>query len=271
MSSPERPLVTVVVPTRDAARTLAACLASIRAQTYPELEVIVVDNDSADGTRDIAAGPADRVLVHGPERSAQRNHGWRAGSGELVAFIDADMVLDREVVAEAVAAFAADPGLGGLVIPEQSFGEGFLAGCRAAEKRSYLGDAEVEAARIFRREAVRQAGGYAEELTAFEDWDLNDRVAAAGHRIGRVTACVRHDEGRMTLRSAYRKRRYYGRWLPVYRARPGARSFGRPQSVRRLLRHGSPPMILGLIALKVAEAAGLAVGSIEGRRLSRRT
>jgi glycosyltransferase involved in cell wall biosynthesis len=263
--------VTVVVPTRDAARTLAACLTSIRAQTYTDLELLVVDNDSADGTRDIAAPLADRVLVHGPERSAQRNQGWRMGSGDIVAFIDADMVLDREVIAEAVTAFGCDPRLGGLVIPELSFGEGFLAGCRAAEKSSYLGDEEVEAARIFRREVVRQAGGYAEELTAFEDWDLNDRVAAAGHTIGRVAAQVRHDEGRLTLRSAFRKRRYYGRWLPVYRARPGARSFGRPRSVRQLLRHGSPPMIAGLIALKGAEAAGLTVGAIEGKRRSRGT
>ncbi|RAY15635.1 glycosyltransferase family 2 protein [Actinomadura craniellae] len=252
--------VTVVVPTRDSARTLDRCLASVRAQTHP-VELIVVDNGSTDATPRISARHADAVLDHGPERSAQRNQGWRTGTGEVVAFVDSDMVLAPEIVAEAVALFAADPSLGGLVIPELSFGEGFLAACRAMEKRSYLGDPRVEAARIFRRVALEKTGGYAEDLTAFEDWDLADRVAATGYGIGRVASVVEHDEGRITLRSAFAKRRYYGRWLPAYRSRPWARSFGRSRSLRRLLRLGPPPRIAGLLALKAVEGAGLLAGS----------
>nr|WP_164717242.1 glycosyltransferase family A protein [Actinomadura sp. J1-007] len=254
------PRVTVVVPTRNSARTLERCLASVRAQTRP-VELIVVDNGSSDATRAIAEAHADAVLDHGPERSAQRNLGWREGAGGLVAFVDSDMVLEPGVAAEAEALFDADAGLGALVIPELSFGEGFLAACRVREKRSYLGDPTVEAARIFRRTALERAGGYDEGLSAFEDWDLADRVAAEGFGVGRVASVVWHDEGRITLRGAYRKRRYYGRWLPAYRARPTARSFGRPGSLRRLLAATTPWHLAGLALLKAAEAAGLLTGS----------
>ncbi|MFC0042414.1 glycosyltransferase family A protein [Actinomadura rayongensis] len=258
--------VTVVVPTRDSGRTIARCLASVREQTAP-VELIVVDNASGDGTPQIAAGYADRVLDGGPERSAQRNRGWRAGSGEIVAFVDSDMVLEPAVIEQAVALFDADPGLGALVIPELSFGRGVFAACRAAEKRSYLGDASVEAARIFRRSVLRATGGYDEDLSAFEDWDLADRAAASGARIGRVEARVWHDEGRITLRAAYRKRRYYGRWLPVYRGRATARRLGRSRAALRLALR-APWCLPGLALLKAAEAAGLVAGARDPARPS---
>ncbi|WP_018653372.1 glycosyltransferase [Actinomadura flavalba] len=249
--------VTVVVPTRDSARTLERCLASVREQTVP-VELVVVDNGSTDGTPRIAAGYADAVLDAGPERSAQRNHGWRSGRGDVVAFVDSDMVLEPGVIEDAVAALD-DPGIGALVIPELSFGEGFLARCKAAEKRGYLDDPAVEAARIYRRTVLEATGGFDEGLSAFEDWDLADRAAATGARVGRTTARVWHDEGRITLRGAYRKRRYYGRWLRAYRARPDARSFGRSRTLRRLLTQ-RPWLLPGIVTLKAVEAAGLLAG-----------
>ena len=71
----EQPLVSVVVPTRNNARTIRPCLQSVRDQTYPHVELIVVDNDSTDETFDVATELADVALTGGPERSAQRNLG----------------------------------------------------------------------------------------------------------------------------------------------------------------------------------------------------
>ncbi|MFB9449441.1 glycosyltransferase family 2 protein [Dactylosporangium vinaceum] len=262
------PRVCVVVPTRDAERTLERCLASVRAQTYRNVELIVVDNHSGDTTRDIARRHADAVVVAGPERSAQRNHGWRMSGGEYVVFIDADMVLTDTVLADVLAAFQAEPGIGALVLPELAFGQGFLAQCRALEKRLYLGDGRVEAARAFPRRVLLDLGGYDEHLTAFEDWELPDRVRAAGYGIGRVASLVLHDEGRVGLRRAFRKKRYYGRWLPRYRqARSAApRPLGRPALLAHpLLALRAPHHFAGLLLLKAFEWSGLALGASEGR------
>ena len=85
------PLVSVL--TRDAGRTIETCLRSIRAQTWPALELIVVDNGSTDATWAVARRHADLVLRGGPERSAQRNLGIDHAAGEWVYYVDADMEL----------------------------------------------------------------------------------------------------------------------------------------------------------------------------------
>src|SRR6476646_2154275 len=95
-------VVSVVVPTRNAARTLAACLESIRAQTHEALEMVVVDNASTDGSEQLATRWADIVLPGGPERSAQRNRGASEAKGEFLLFIDGDMVLEPNVAAACV-------------------------------------------------------------------------------------------------------------------------------------------------------------------------
>src|SRR6266536_2455959 len=110
------PLATVVVPTKNTERTLERCLASVRAQTYPNVELIVVDNRSTDATMAIADKYADQAVTGGPERSAQRNQGWRIGQGRYLIFIDADMVLGENIVAEVVDTFEKDATLGALVL-----------------------------------------------------------------------------------------------------------------------------------------------------------
>lgn len=98
IASDTRPAVSVVVPTLNSARTLAACLASIREQTYPRerIELIVADAGSTDGTLDIARRyEADRVVAN-PLRTGEagKTEGIRAATGEIVALIDSDNVLD---------------------------------------------------------------------------------------------------------------------------------------------------------------------------------
>jgi glycosyltransferase involved in cell wall biosynthesis len=265
-----RPLVTVVVPTRNTERTLARCLESIKDQTYPNVELVVVDNSSTDATQAIAKEYADQVVTLGPERSAQRNHGAKIGSGEYLIFIDADMVLNAAIVGEVVETFEREgEGLGALVIPELAFGEGFLARCRELEKRLYLGDGSVEAARAFPRRVFEEVGGYDETITGFEDWELPDRMRAAGYRLGRVTSFIMHDEGRISLRNAFNKKRYYGHWLPHYRRvqRAVPRRLGRPALLSQPgLALRSPHRFAGLLVLKATEWSGLALGAYEGDR-----
>ena len=116
MSTTDRPSVSVVVTTRNEAADLERCLASIRGQTLPDVEIVVVDNGSTDGTREIAAALADIVLDQGPERSAQRNAGARAARAEYILFADADMELTPTVLEECLS--VSRPRVAAVIVPE---------------------------------------------------------------------------------------------------------------------------------------------------------
>ena len=264
-----RPTVSFVVPSRNSARTISACVMSLRNQAYDNVEIVVVDNDSTDDTaaRALAAG-ADRVIIAGPERCAQRNRGALESTGEFVVFIDSDMVMEPAIAAQIVARFEAEPELGALIIPEQSFGDGFWTKCRVLEKSLYVGNESVEAARAFRREVFDAVGGWNENLTAAEDWDLDDRIRAAGTKVGRVAAFIWHDEGKLRLRGTFGKKRYYGQWIAAYLDAhdDGSRRIRRSGLIDKkgdLLRH--PILTTGMVTLKSVEAAGIYAGMRDAR------
>lgn len=264
--------VTFVIPTRSSGRTIGACVASAVTQRG-DVEVIVVDNHSTDGTASLAAeAGAHLVLVAGPERSAQRNVGWRAATGEHVVFIDSDMVLQPGLATDVVDTFAADDRLGALVLPEWAFGDGYLAACRGVEKLLAQGDPAVEAARAFRRAVLAHCGGYDERLTGPEDYELPDRVVAAGWGLGRTRAGVDHDEGRVDLFDLFAKKRYYGLGLAalgeeaVHLGQHRSRRVRLATVGRLVARH--PRHAPGVVLLKAVDTAGLAVGAlVDHRRL----
>ncbi|MFN2636758.1 MAG: glycosyltransferase family 2 protein [Gemmatimonadaceae bacterium] len=109
----DAPLVSVIVPARNEARNIARCVSSILRTTYPNLELIVVDDNSIDGTADIArtaAGSDSRARV---VASPSLPDGWfgkqwacstgaRIARGEILQFTDADTVHATDLVARAV-------------------------------------------------------------------------------------------------------------------------------------------------------------------------
>jgi len=262
--------ISFVVPTRNSGRTLETCLRSLRSQTHDDVEIVVVDNASTDHTVDIARRHADRLATCTRERSAQRNEGTAYSTGDVVVFVDSDMVVEPHVATQVKETFDAEPGLGALVIPERSFGEGFLARCRVLEKDLYVGDVDVEAPRAFRRPVIEALGGWDESLCAGEDWDLAERAVAAGVGVGRVPGWIWHDEGRIRLRVTFAKKRYYGHWVDRYlRAESGRsrRRFARTSLLRRPARLARHPLLaLGMVGLKGVEVAGLVLGMRDSRR-----
>jgi glycosyltransferase involved in cell wall biosynthesis len=121
------PLASVVVATRNRSDLLATCLRSLLNVSYPQLEVVVVDNAPSDGsTRDMVQdlfGGDPRVRYVHLERagaSLARNVGAETAHGEFVAFTDDDAVVDHLWLSGLVAGFARDPEVAcvsGLTLP----------------------------------------------------------------------------------------------------------------------------------------------------------
>src|SRR5450759_661746 len=155
------PLVSVIITTRNEEAVIEKLLQSVRTQTYPSVEIILVDNNSSDHTCDIAHSYVDKLLIKGPERSAQRNHGVQEASGDYVLILDADMELSPNVVKDAINCVTREPLIKAIIIPEQSFGKNFWARCKALERNCYIDDyTNVTGARFFERQTFLQVGGY---------------------------------------------------------------------------------------------------------------
>lgn len=256
-------LVSVVMGTRNAAKTLETCLISVSQQTYKNFELIIVDRDSVDDTKKIAHLFTTHVLNHGPERSAQRNFGVQNSQGEYLLFLDADMKLDQEVIQKAVALVQTNAKIKAVIIPEISIGVGFWSKVKAFERSFYQGDDSIEAPRFIEKKLFQEVGGYDPNLIAGEDWDLTNRLKKKT-QIKRIDAPIYHDEGRLTLMTTAAKKFYYGKKINEFlkkrkyslsQVSPFRISFWRNK--HRLL--ANPTLTLGLLILKATEfsAAGL--------------
>ncbi len=100
------PLVSILIPAYNAERFVGAAVESALAQTYPHVEIVVVDDGSTDGTRD-ALRPFEARGVRVIEQAnagqcAAANAAFRASSGELVKYFDADDLLAPDHVARQV-------------------------------------------------------------------------------------------------------------------------------------------------------------------------
>jgi glycosyltransferase involved in cell wall biosynthesis len=106
----------VVIPCRNAERTVGDAVRSALEQTEPPLEVIVVDDASDDGSGDAARRAGARVLRNSRRRNAggSRNSGMEAARGDVFAFLDADAVARRDWLERARQTFQADAAVAGV-------------------------------------------------------------------------------------------------------------------------------------------------------------
>jgi glycosyltransferase involved in cell wall biosynthesis len=208
------PLVSVIVTTKNSANFLQACLESIKNQSYKNIELIVVDNNSIDDTQDIAKRYTKHLYTAGPERSAQRNLGAKKANGEYLLFIDSDMILTADVIKNCVSTIKMQK-VGGIIIPEESIGDGFWAKCKKLERSYYVGNEFIEAARFFPKQKFKIIGGFDEHLTGPEDWDLSQRVKDR-FGVSRIHEYILHDEGKLSLITSLKKKYYYSKKINEY-------------------------------------------------------
>lgn len=260
-------LVSVIVPTKNSASTIEICLRSIKEQTYSDIEIIVVDNYSMDETAEIARKYGAMVLLRDSERSEARNYGAGTSKGNYLAIIDSDMELTPCVIEECIKELSKN-GVGAVIIPEISVGEGFWTKCKALERSCYIGDDTIEAARFFDKEVYWEIGGYDEEMVSGEDWDLSQKVKSAGHKISRIDSLIKHYEKRLSLLNTMRKKYYYAKNIRNYIKKNSIMAkqqlvLIRPAYIRhwrRLVRE--PVHTTGFIFMKLCEFAAGGAGFV---------
>lgn len=219
-------MVSVIITSRNEEAVIKRLTVSILNQSYKVLEIIFVDNNSTDRTKEIAGQFTKKVFNFGPERSAQRNFGARKAKGEYLLFLDADMKLSSKVVKECVLLTQKDRNIAGVFIPEVPVAGSFWERVKAFERSFYNleGDGVTDAARFFSKKVFEEVGGYDELITGPEDWDLTERIRKRGYKVGRIKARIYHFERVPNLFTLAKKKYYYGlkahRYLEKQRISP---------------------------------------------------
>jgi glycosyltransferase involved in cell wall biosynthesis len=243
------PLVSIVITTKNEEANIENCLISIREQTYPNIEIIVVDNNSTDKTFETALKFTDKVYHNGPlERSSARNNGMiKIACGKYVMFVDADMILGPKA-AEACVSMSENGNWVALHIPEFVLGVKYFARVRRFERSFYNGTV-VDGARFFQKSIFVKVGGFDETMTGPEDWDIDKKLKQIG-KIGLLPSSseylgesswknkkfiikrgvdpsgkwnsVFHNESELDIKKYLAKKKYYSKSLDTYITKWGA-------------------------------------------------
>lgn len=268
-----RPLVSIIIPAYNSEKFIEKCLQSVKRQTYKNIEVIVVDNNSTDRTKKIAKKYADKVLNKGPERAAQVNCGAENAKGEYLYRVDSDFVLEPKVVEQCIEKCEKE-NLNGIAVHNTSAeGLGFWAEVRKFERNTYLNDDLIVAVRFFTKKAWKKIGGFDETLYGPEDYDFHNRFVEAGFKYGRIEAIERHLGEPRSLKDIWRKHYFYGKQMVKYfrkHPRLATRQFNpvRKSYLRHLKLLISRPLILvGLIVYTLTKFTAGGLGFIAGSTL----
>jgi glycosyltransferase involved in cell wall biosynthesis len=183
------PLVSVIIPTHNRAQLISRSTRSVLAQTYQDIEIIVVDDGSTDDTRQVVTSYGDRVSYIFQQRagaSAARNLGVLNSSGEYLMFLDSDDTIQATAIMKLARALDENPDCGAA----------FCGWNTVNERRSEVvgssldrpsGDVFVQMctqhlcighSALVRRECLAKSGLFDPELPQYEDIDFWVRVAA---------------------------------------------------------------------------------------------
>ncbi len=215
--------VSIIIPVFNEADKIETCLKSLSKQSCKNIEIILVDDRSVDKTVLIAKKISALLrlnlkiiqLSQHQEREVARNRGAKESSGDYMLFVDADMRLSKNVIAECLNLVQQNLDIKAVIIPEKSIGEGFWARCRRLEKLCYIGDNRMEAARFFEKTVFWKVGAWDNKMISGEDWDLTRRIRFK-YKVERIKSFIYHNEYKLTLWKAIKKKFYYASVSGIY-------------------------------------------------------
>jgi glycosyltransferase involved in cell wall biosynthesis len=219
-------LVSVMMPAYNASRFIARAVRSLIGQTYPDWELIVVDDGSTDGTGDIARGVRDPriTIVRQVNRgeAASRNAALALAGGEFVAFLDADDIFFPDHLHVMVHHLSRHPDHAGVYadgyyVSDDETRLGTFSGRRGTRPSGPLFDQVVLRSDIvapplsvvLRLDVVRRQGlRFDEDIGLGTDWDFFTRVAETGDfgYVDQPTCLYRLHGANMTIQTAWQAR-----------------------------------------------------------------
>lgn len=264
------PLLSVIIPVKNEARNIALCIDAFQGAVREGwAEILVVDNFSTDDTRRIAEAMGVRVIQQGPERSTQRNRGWKEAQGDYVFFVDADMRVPEATLREIRGRIqcsvnskqcsvgspfetgdSALPTLAAVALAKEaehcplntehwaSIDALFVREVRAGTswwikvrnfERSFYDATCIDGLRVIKRSILEQVGGYDENLFAAEDWDLDRRILAITSHVTLTDGHLIHDEGEFSFSRHLKKKSYYSTNFSAYLEKWGQDDITRKQ------------------------------------------
>ncbi|MBV9119498.1 MAG: glycosyltransferase [Chloroflexi bacterium] len=266
------PVASVIIPAYNAGGTLAECLMALEREGVPgpDVDLIVVDDRSDDGTASIARGRQLCTLAgagRGP--AAARNLGAREARGEVLVFLDADTAPEPGWLAALLAPFD-DPGVVAVKGAYHSAQRSLVARFSQLEFESKY--ARLARARrvdfvdtgtaAFRRQAFFDAGGFDESFPAnsAEDVELAFRLSAGGARLAfQPAARVQHRHPER-LRDYLTKKMRYGYFRTAVYGRHPSKALGDSYT----------PPLMGVQICLAGLLAGLSIASLVNRAAARR-
>jgi len=203
------PSVAVVIVTYNFGQYLDEALRSVLAQTYPPAEVVVVDDESTNETRQLVASVPQRypgvraILSEHAGQARTRNVGIRATTSDLVLCLDGDDMLLPTCLEQAVAAFAEHPEADLVYGWTEKFGaESGVQQYRPWDVAATINNNFIQpSAFVFRRSLFERTAGWGEVLTragGYDDWDFTvtaAEVGAVGYVVPQVWARWRRHAG----------------------------------------------------------------------------
>lgn len=219
-----KPLVSVTVPTLNSESVIAGCLASVKGQSYPNIETIIVDSLSTDRTREIAASNGVIVITYEGRLLGARYQGVLQSKGQYVLLLDSDQILEATAIERAIPLMA-EYDL--LVLEELSYEpESWLQKLFSADKQLVHRNVDDRALdplaatllpRFFRRDILlRGLENIPRELiplVVYPDHDIiyfeTRRITS---RVGILPTAVYHHEP-ASVAAAWKKHFRYGRSL----------------------------------------------------------
>ncbi len=196
-------LVSVIIPCFNAERWIAEAIDSCLEQTYPHIEIIVIDDYSTDNSRSIVKSYGDKItwesLPQNKGGSYARNRGFALSRGEYIQFLDADdFILPKKI--ERQINFLEETGADAVYGDwryqgHQSNGVIFLDEIQKPGTRTDILQSLIEnwwtalASLFYRRTAVEKSGGWDESLPAAQDRDFFISVVMSGAKVVYQPGC----------------------------------------------------------------------------------